>query len=322
MKRLQPQQLRDRAAALAKLEHPCQLCPRRCLAERAQDPGHCLQPGTAMVALTCAHQGEEPALSGERGAGTVFVAGCGLHCRFCQNHQISQLDPHPSWARTEQELADEFLRLEHQGCHNLEWVSPTQHVPALVAALARARAAGLSLPVVYNSNGYDRLEVLRLLEGVVDIYLPDAKYSRDALAHELSGCCDYVEVNRAALAEMWRQVGPLRVDDQGLARTGLIVRHLVLPGQLRNTAEVMDWLAGELSPQVCVSLMAQYHPAHELAGASGALGRPLRRREYDQGIEALLAAGLENGWVQERSSCERFLPDFERADPFAERRLP
>jgi len=320
MPALSPDELRRRAHALGALQRPCQLCPRRCLAERERRPGHCQQPETAMVAIACPHRGEEPALSGDAGAGTVFVAGCGLSCRYCQNHQISQRPPKAAWARTEEELAEEFLTLEREGCHNLEWVSPTQHLPVLLSALARARDAGLDLPLVYNSNGYDRVEVLRLLEGVVDVYLPDAKYSSDDLAQALSGVSDYVAVNRAALAEMWRQVGPLSLDDRGMARRGLIVRHLVLPGEVANTREVMAWLAREISPQVCVSLMAQYHPAHELAGSPGPLGRPLRRREYDRAIEALIAAELDQGWVQERSSCQRFLPDFEKAEPFAPRR--
>jgi putative pyruvate formate lyase activating enzyme len=317
MPRLTASEIEDRARALRELERPCRLCPRQCRAERDRKPGTCLQPERAMLALACAHRGEEPALAGESGAGTIFVAGCGLRCRFCQNHQISQAPPRAEWARSEEQLCEEYLELTRQGCVNLEWVSPTQHLPALVGALARARAAGLDLPVVYNTNGYDRVEVLRLLDGIVDVYLPDAKYAQETLGRELSGAADYVTVNRAALVEMWRQVGALQLDERGLARRGLIVRHLVLPGELADTRQILQWLARELSPQVCVSLMAQYHPAHELAGASGPLGRPLTRREYDRAVDALLAAGLEEGWVQERSSCARFLPDFDLPDPFA-----
>ena len=320
MPTLSAPEIEARARALRELGRPCQLCPQRCLAERDRTPGKCRQPEQPMLALACSHRGEEPALCGEGGAGTVFVAGCGLRCRFCQNHQISQRAPKPAWARTEEQLAEEFLALERRGCCNLDWVSPTQHLPALVGALARARAAGLRLPLCYNSNGYDRVEVLRLLDGIVDVYLPDAKYATDALGRELSGGADYVAVNRAALLEMWRQVGPLQVDEGGLARRGLIVRHLVLPGEPENTALVLGWLARELSPRVCVSLMAQYHPAHELVGAAGPLGRPLSRHEYDRAVEALLEAGLEEGWVQEPSSCRRFLPDFDEPDPFAPRR--
>lgn len=317
---LTAREIEERARALRALQSPaCQLCPRRCLVDRARQAGRCLQPAQAVVAVSCPHPGEEPPLSGSAGAGTVFVGGCGLRCRFCQNFQISQSPPRPAWLRTEEQLCHEFLELERRGCHNLEWVSPTQHLPALVSALARARAIGLSLPVVYNSNGYDRLEVLRLLEGVVDVYLPDAKYGSDWLAAELSGCDDYVAVNRAALVEMWRQVGPLVLDERGLAQRGLIVRHLVLPGHIDNTRRVLGWLADHLSPRVSVSLMAQYHPAHLLVGDAGPLGRPLGRRDYQRAIEALLAAGLEEGWVQERSSCNRLLPDFERPDPFAAR---
>jgi len=271
-----------------------------------------------MLVIACAHRGEEPVLAGSGGAGTVFVAGCNMRCRFCQNHQISQRAPRGAWARSAEELAAAFLALEREGCHNLEWVSPTQHLPELVEALRLARAAGLRLPLVYNSNGYERVEVLALLEDVVDVWLPDAKYASDELARQLSGTPGYVEVNRRALLEMWRQAGPLELDEQGLARRGTIVRHLVLPGHLADTRAVLAWLGRALGPEVSVSLMAQYHPAHESAELPPALRRTLTRREYALAVAALEEAGLVNGWVQERSSCGHFLPDFDRAEPFAQ----
>jgi putative pyruvate formate lyase activating enzyme len=309
-------ELARRARALLALQRPCELCPRRCRADRARRAGFCAQGPEPVVATCCAHGGEEPALSGSGGAGTVFMAGCTLRCRFCQNHQLSQADPDPAWTTTAGDLARRWLALQRAGCHNIEWVSPTPHLPALVQALALARRQGLTLPVVYNSGGYERVRTLRLLRGVVDVYLPDAKYADGELARELSGAADYVEVNRRALREMWRQAGPLRCDDRGLARRGLVVRHLVLPGQLRNTRRVLGWLGAELGPRLCVSLMAQYYPAHRAAGDGGALGRGLTRREHRLAQEALLQAGLQRGWVQERRSRRLLRPDFSRAEVF------
>jgi putative pyruvate formate lyase activating enzyme len=313
--------LRARVAALEEIQRCCELCPRRCRVDRVERLGYCQQPRKLAVAIACAHRGEEPPLSGTSGAGTIFVCGCNMRCRFCQNHQISHRPPSPERVQSTAALAQSFLRLEREGCHNIEWVSPTQHLPGLVEALRLARAEGLRIPVVYNSNGYERVTVLRLLQGIVDVYLPDAKYSRNDLAGRLSGTSDYVEVNREAVLEMWRQVGPLELDPgDGTARRGVLLRHLVLPGQLENTREVLRWIAESLGPEAWVSLMAQYFPAGEAVAAGqdhAALGRPLTPREYRRAVDHLSAAGLENGWVQELSSGDRFLPDFDRPDPFA-----
>jgi putative pyruvate formate lyase activating enzyme len=317
--RLTDAELADRVRELRELQRACQLCPRRCGVDRETRLGVCGQGRELHVAITCAHRGEEPPLCVGAGAGAIFVAGCTMRCRFCQNHQISQRSPRATWACAPAELAARLLELQRQGCANIEWVSPTQHLPTLVEALRLARRAGLELPCVYNGNGYDRVTVLRLLEGIVDVYLPDAKYSRPATAADCSQTPDYVEVNHRALQEMWRQVGPLQLDAQGRAARGLLVRHLVLPGRIEESEEVLRWIGAELGPQSWVSLMAQYYPAHLLVGDAGPLGRALTRREYARAVDALAAAGLENGWVQDLSSGPRLLPDFDRADPFAER---
>lgn len=320
---MDPAELNRRADALRELQRRCQLCPRRCGARRQPDqPGFCRQPAALHVARVCAHGGEEPALSGSAGAGTVFVAGCTMRCGFCQNHQISHARPRPSWRVEVDELARALLELQARGAHNVEWISPTQHLPGLVRALAAARARGLRLPVVYNSSGYERVAVLRLLEGVVDVYLPDAKYADPALARRYSTTMDYVEVNRRAIAEMARQVGTgLALDAAGIATRGLVIRHLVLPGALDNTHAALTWIADAIGRDAWLSLMAQYQPAARAAAGHPrfrALGRPLTRREYDRAVELLVEFGFDNGWVQEHAPRARgYLPDFERAAPFA-----
>ena len=315
------QQLRQRALQLRALQRPCQLCPRRCGVDRRREPGFCALSEAPEIASVCAHLGEEPALSGEGGAGTVFLTGCTMRCGFCQNHQIS----HPSdrrrgsWLTSAEALAGELLELQRRGCHNVEWVSPTSQLPGLVEALALARDGGLDLPLVYNTNGFERVRVLRLLEGVVDIYLPDAKYARDDLARSLSLSPGYVAANRRALAEMWRQVGPLQLEaDTGLARRGMVVRHLVLPGQLENTREVLSWIRASLGPDAWISLMSQYYPAHLDRPGAGLKGPPRRLtpREYRLAVAALDQAGLDNGWVQELEAWRRFRPNFFAQEPF------
>ena len=314
--------LTRRLSKLRELQSPrCQLCPRRCGADRIRSAGFCGQPLSLQVGAACAHHGEEPPLSGQGGAGTVFVAGCTMRCCFCQNHQISQpARLEPGWSRAPDRLARRLLSLQRAGCHNVEWVSPTQHLPALVEALLLARRRGLTLPVVFNCNGYQRTSVLELLSGIVDVYLPDAKYGDAALATRLSCTSDYVAVNRRALREMQRQVGPLELDAQtGLARRGLIVRHLVLPGQLSNTREVLSWIADALGRDTWVSLMAQYYPTHRTAVANGpprpaALLRRLGPRELRRAVATLEAAGLDNGWIQDRGRTRTSRPDFRRGD--------
>lgn len=300
------------------------MCPHQCGIDRSLHLGFCGQTATVQISSICAHHGEEPALSGAYGAGTIFVAGCNMRCAFCQNYQISQKPPYRAeWEYSTQTLAQAYLDLQEQGCHNIEWVSPTTHLPALVEALAIAREHGLTLPVVYNTNGYDSLKVLRLLDGIVDIYLPDAKYADDDLAARYSHTPGYVEVNRQALLEMWRQVGLAQFDEQGIAKRGVIIRHLVLPGQIGNTEETLRWIAQNLGRQVHVSLMSQYHPmylaraAESTAQIEAELRRQISPYEYKAAVEALEECGLENGWVQDLSSHDYYLPDFdEKHQPF------
>ena len=276
----------------------CEICPHRCAVDRlAGEQGRCRSGALPKIASRYLHPWEEPPISGSRGSGTIFFSGCTGRCEFCQNYPISQLGV--GQETSIDDLADIMVELQRRGAHNINFVTPTHWTPAILAALPRAIEAGLEVPLLYNTGGYERVETLRWLEGVIDIWLPDAKYADDGTAQYLSGFPSYVTHNRAALAEMYRQVGDqLLLDDDGLARRGMIIRHLVLPGQLAGTSEVMHWIATNLSPEVHVSLMAQYFPAYQCVD-DGVLGRKITEEEYDEALAALDASGLQNGWVQE-----------------------
>jgi len=285
-----PAEIARRAEVARGMLERCIVCPRRCGAARLSgEAGRCRIAGAAVVSSAGPHFGEEEPISGDRGSGTIFFAGCNLHCRFCQNHDIS-------WSvRGEEVSADELasimLALESRGCHNVNLVSPTHVAPQALEALALARGRGLSIPIVWNSGGYDDLALLELLDGVVQIYMPDLKYADAAIAERYSGVPDYPEVARAALREMHRQVGPLALDPPGVATRGLLVRHLVLPGGLAGTAEVMRFLADELSEDTFVNVMPQYRPCHLVRG-DPVLGRPITRAELGEALLLARRAGL------------------------------
>jgi putative pyruvate formate lyase activating enzyme len=276
----------------------CQTCPRACGVDRTNGGrGACNVGAEPVVASWNVHPWEEPPISGTRGSGTIFFSGCTGKCRFCQNYPISQLG-HGNVVSNER-LGEMMLELQDRGCHNINFVTPTHFVPQILAAVDHAAGLGLSIPLVYNTSGYETVDTLRLLEGVIDIWLPDAKYTDDAVARRLSGFPGYVAHNRAALREIFRQVGDeLILDEDGIAHRGMIVRHLVLPGELADTAGVMRWIAAELSPRVHVSLMDQYFPAYKAVDDSE-LGRKITPQEYDAALAAFEDAGLENGWMQE-----------------------
>ncbi len=291
-------ELAQRADYALSILQCCTLCPRQCGANRLQgEKGFCQMGAEAMVSAWNSHHGEEPSLSGTRGSGTIFFTGCTARCLFCQNYPISQL--HRGNQVTVQRLGEMMVILQKRGVHNINFVTPTHFVPHILAALLHAIPQGFSLPLVYNTSGYETIETLRLLEGIIDIYLPDAKYADDSIAWQLSSFKDYVEHNRAALLEMYRQVGPqLILNEGGIAQRGLMVRHLVLPHNLAGTRDVLTWLADRLSPQVYVSLMAQYFPAYNAVGHP-TMGRKLTPEEYDEAFTALEQLGFEDGWAQE-----------------------
>jgi len=295
-------ELARRVEAVYDLLAPCRLCPRECGADRlSSEEGFCRSGAQPKVASWTLHPWEEPPISGARGSGTIFFSGCTGRCLFCQNYPISQLGV--GNVVTVERLAEMMAELQQRGAHNVNLVTPTHFVPQILAALSLAVEMGLRLPLVYNSSGYESVEVLRLLDGVVDVWLPDAKYATDDVARRLSGFSRYVEHNRAALREMYRQVGDeLLLDGEGIAQRGLIIRHLVLPGGLAGTREVLHWIASELSPRVHVSLMGQYFPAYRAVGHP-LLGRKLTTEEYEDALAAFDEADLERGWRQEHE-CE------------------
>lgn len=291
-------ELARRAQVAWSLLARCELCPHCCGVNRLEgQQGRCRSGALPKVASWNLHPWEEPPISGTRGSGTVFFSGCTGRCRFCQNYPISQLGM--GQVVSVERLAGMMLELQGKGAHNINFVTPSHYAAAILAALPYAIEGGLRIPLLYNCSGYERVEILRLLEGVIDIWLPDAKYDDDEIALWLSGFPDYVAHNRAALQEMYRQVGDaLMLDQDGLAWRGMIVRHLVLPDGLAGTGPVMHWIARNLSPRIHVSLMDQYFPAYQCVD-DALLGRKITEDEYETAFQALVDAGLENGWVQE-----------------------
>ncbi len=285
------------SAESAKALSSCRLCPRACGADRlAGETGFCRAGLAARVAAVSIHHGEEPPVSGSRGSGTVFFAHCNMTCLFCQNYPISQLG-HGRDMDTET-LAGELLKLQGKGAHNVNFVTPTPHVPQLVDAVRAARDKGFALPVVYNTNGYDSLEALALLDGVVDVYLPDAKYRSRELSEAVSGAPDYPGSNDAALAEMVRQVGFLATGEDGIATRGVLVRHLVLPGRVEETVRVLEHLKKVFGPDLPLSLMGQYFPAYRAPETPG-FERKLTEEEYEEAVDAAVRLGLNGVFIQE-----------------------
>jgi putative pyruvate formate lyase activating enzyme len=267
-------ELTENVARLWEMTHPCMLCPRRCAVERSEGTvGFCGIENALVVSSITAHFGEERVLVGVGGSGTIFFSGCNLGCVFCQNHDIS----HERLGRrvSIEQLAQAMLELQRIGCANVNFVTPTHMAAPIAAAILQARERGLTIPTVYNTGGYDSVETLTLLEGLIDIYMPDMKYADASVAGELSAAPDYPQVSFAAVREMHRQVGDLRVR-QGLATRGLLVRHLVLPENLAGSGRIIDFLADEVSPQTTINVMGQYRPCYRADAHPRINRRPTR----------------------------------------------
>lgn len=312
-------ELAKRADALASMLSPCMLCPRSCHALRKNGgTGACHSGMLPIVSSYCIHFGEEPPLVGGHGTGNIFLGNCNLRCVYCQNYVISQ---NPRAERHNEvpvkRLAEIMLQLQQRKCATIGFVSPTHFTPQIVEALLHAVPRGFNLPIVYNSGGYDSVEVLKLLEGIVQVYLPDLKYSSDEAALRYSGVANYTSHARAAIKEMHRQVGSTLITgkDNEIKR-GLIIRMLVLPNGIAGVEENLKFIADELGTNVTLSIMSQYYPtnrAHEYPE----LARPLLESEYNRVLEMLDELGFRNGWVQEFGSKDVYRPDFsDREQPF------
>jgi len=299
--------------ALYKIFEDCALCPRQChVNRRVGQLGYCNAGSNLKVAKVISHFGEEPAISGNQGSGAIFFSHCNLRCSFCQNYQISQLGMGEGMSL--EELANKMLSLQDSGCHNINLVTPTPYLPHIARAISIAKVDGLKIPIVYNTNGYEKVETLKLLEGIVDIYLPDAKYGSNKAASSYSGVENYLEHNISALKEMKRQVGNLKVNNMDIGEKGIIVRHLVLPGNGAESFSLLDMVARELGTDIYISLMGQYFPRYK-ALDSEELGRRLTNEEFEGYYLALESRGFENGWIQYPDHVDGgFLPDFQVKD--------
>jgi putative pyruvate formate lyase activating enzyme len=306
---------RDPSGFLAPWLSRCTLCARRCGVDRLRgERGACGAGLEPRVACWVAHRGEEPPLVGAGGSGAIFFSGCSLRCLFCQNHAISQSGQGREISL--ERLAGILLELEGQGCSNINLVSPTHYVPQIFVAVESARRQGLRLPVVYNSHGYDSPEALECMRGVVDVYLPDMKYANNDMARELSGVQGYRDANRAALRNMFAQVGHLQEDPRtGVARRGLIVRILVLPGGLEGARASLAYLRSRFSTDLAVSLMAQYAPLHH-ARRRPPLDRTLEPAEYEGLVDLALRLGFRRVWLQDPRAARSGIPDFSAENPF------
>lgn len=316
-------ELEQRVEQLEKLLESCTICPKDCGNNRLKNKiAACYSGALPIVSSYTPHFGEEPAISGTNGAGNIFFGNCNLRCVYCQNHQISQ-----TWKEqkkneiTHERLAEMMLELQARGCHNIGFVSPTHFAPQMARAILIAAERGLSLPIIYNTNAYDSVEVLRLLDGIVDVYLPDFKYADSQAGFEFSKVRGYTEFARDALKEMFRQTGEeLVFDENGLLKKGLVVRMLVLPNDLAGIEENLVWIKENLSPKVSISLMAQYYATNKAATDSRyiLLSRKISEREWLKAVSLLEDLGFENGFMQEFESASLYYrPDFTDAEkPF------
>lgn len=284
----------------------CTVCPRNCKISREKSTGFCGMGEKPFVARAYLHKWEEPCISGTRGSGTVFFSGCNLKCVFCQNYNISQ----ENYGKeiTIERLSAIFLELQKKGAHNINLVTPSHFVKQIHMALENL--ASLDIPVIYNSNGYDSMECLKIMSDVVDIYLPDLKYYSPELSSRYSGASNYFDIASNAIKEMYRQVGPPTFDEEGIMQKGLIIRHLILPGHTNDSIKVLEWISQNLPEDVYISLMCQYTPYHK-SQLYPEINRRITAWEYEKVLRKFYKLGFKNGYVQERDAAsEEYIPDF------------
>ena len=289
---------------LCKLLESCSICPRKCGVNRIKgEQGFCKTGSRPRVFSYMAHQGEEPAISGSSGSGTIFFSNCNMSCAYCQNYEFSQMGQGKEVSC--EDLAKIMLELQEMGCHNINLVSPTHVLAQILKSLKIAISLGLKIPLVYNTGGYELTKIIKLLDGVVDIYLPDMRYADEDAAVKFSKAAGYPEYNRQAVREMFRQAGTACMDGNGIIQRGIIIRHLVLPNNASGTDKIMEFIARELSVDTYISLMSQYLPYHRAAEFKE-INRRLKLSEYDGAKKMMEKYGLHNGWVQESFGLERF----------------
>ncbi len=313
-------ELKRRAERLEARLAECDICPRECHVDRLKGKiGACNSAYLPIVTSVCDHHGEEPVLSGSRGSGTIFFGNCNMRCVYCQNYQISQ-EPESQMHNevSTRVLAERMLYLQDElKCHNINLVTPSHFVPQIVRAVLEAVSMGLHLPLVYNTSSYDSVETLKELDGIISIYLADLRYASNEMGRKYSRIRRYADSSRDAIREMYRQVGNLKVDDEGIAVRGLIIRHLILPNGIAGSEESLTWLVNEISPQVAVSIMSQYHPMFR-AYKYKELNRRITPQEYAEVVRLVEKLGMENGWLQGMESAGYYLPDFAADEPFSE----
>lgn len=287
----------------------CTICPHNCKINRTKNPGRCKSTDKIKIALYSIHNFEEPCISGEKGSGTIFFSNCNMNCVFCQNYEISQLGRGKEI--TIEELANVMIKQQERNVQNINLVNPTSYALHIVEAIKIARKKGLEIPIVYNTNGYESVETLKLLEGYVDIYLPDLKYYYDDLAKKYSKVDNYFEIATKAIQEMYRQVGTPVLDENGVMKKGLMIRHLILPNEVQNSKKVLKWIKENIDSNVYVSIMAQYFPTYK-AKEIPEIARKITKEEYEKVENYLYELDLENGYIQELGEHEEeYVPTWE-----------
>mgnify|MGYP002541700348 FL=1 len=287
----------------------CTICPHNCKINRTKNPGRCKSTDKIKIALYSIHNFEEPCISGEKGSGTIFFSNCNMNCVFCQNYEISQLGRGKEI--TIEELANVMIKQQERNVQNINLVTPTSYALHIVETIKIARKKGLEIPIVYNTNGYESVETLKLLEGYVDIYLPDLKYYYDDLAKKYSKVDNYFEIATKAIQEMYRQVGTPVLDENGVMKKGLMIRHLILPNEVQNSKKVLKWIKENIDSNVYVSIMAQYFPTYK-AKEIPEIARKITKEEYEKVENYLYELDLENGYIQELGEHEEeYVPTWE-----------
>lgn len=287
----------------------CTICPHNCKINRTKNPGRCKSTDKIKIALYSIHNFEEPCISGEKGSGTIFFSNCNMNCVFCQNYEISQLGRGKEI--TIEELANVMIKQQERNVQNINLVTPTSYALHIVEAIKIARKKGLKIPIVYNTNGYESVETLKLLEGYVDIYLPDLKYYYDDLAKKYSKVDNYFEIATKTIQEMYRQVGAPVLDENGVMKKGLMIRHLILPNEVQNSKKVLKWIKENIDSNVYVSIMAQYFPTYK-AKEMPEIARKITKEEYEKVENYLYELDLENGYIQELGEHEEeYVPTWE-----------